>query len=869
MNLPVGTRLGPYEIVASIGAGGMGEVYRARDTRLDRSVAIKVLPATLAANPALRARFEREARAISGLTHANICTLHDVGQQDGIDYLVMEHLEGESLADRLARGPLPPSQVLRYGADIAQALHHAHRRGITHRDLKPGNVMLTTGGAKLLDFGLAKLASEHVAAPDAKTVAGMSPLTAEGTIVGTLPYMSPEQIEGKELDARSDIFSLGVMLYEMAAGSRPFSGASAAALAASILSSDPPPQPSISPSLDRVIRTALEKEPDQRFQNAQDLARQLRWISEPSATAQPTMTQSATSAAMRPRFPWWAALIVAAIGLGLIGWGVLRRPERSGTRTLRFSIALPAGHTLFRSAEYNSFAISPDGTAIALIAGHEGKRWLFLRSLDSLALRRIDGTEGAMAPFWSPDGAWIAYSTRGKLWKVKLTGGAPQGLCDAGPGVTGTWQGDTILFADLPGGRGVIHRVSAGGGPPAAVTSLNAAEGEGRQMLPHLLPDGRHFLYVVSVNDASERRLMLGSLDSPMRKRIATNVSSAVVAGDRLLYVREGKLLAQPFDAASGATGDPKTIAEDVGYFFMTGRAEFDASPNGVLIYRTNTATGRLLLADRSGAELREMSDAASAPYLFAVAPDGKRAAVTVRARATGLMDIWIYDLARGVRDRVTSDPGIETTPAWSPDGRSLVYSQATGGVPVLVHRALSTGATKTLGGPGAFQMMGGFSPDGSTIYYTAREQRVVGIARMTLDGSQKPQMVIDDPSVSEQDPRVSPDGRWLSFTSDASGTAEVYVQDLASGDRMRISNRGGTLARWRGDARELFYVGGGETIFRATPRAGWHDVEITQLFRMRNAIEGFDVTPDGQQFLLGEGTSSPYDDLIHVATGW
>ena len=865
MPLSNGTVLGPYEIVAPIGAGGMGEVYRARDTRLDRSVAIKILPTSLASNPALRARFDREARAISGLTHANICALYDVGHQDGIDYLVMEYLEGESLADKLARGPLPPSQVLRYGADVAQALHHAHRRGITHRDLKPGNVMITPGGAKLLDFGLAKLASEQVSAPDAETRTDLKPVTAEGTIVGTLPYMSPEQIEGRDLDSRSDLFSLGVILYEMATGKRPFTGTSSTALAASILSNDPPSQPALTPALDRVIRTALEKDPDQRFQSAQDLAWQLRWISEPSATTQPAM-----SAAMRPRFPLWVAIAIAAIGLAIIAWGVLQRPQRAETRAMRFSIALPGGYELFRSAEQVPFAISPDGNTIALAASSGGKRWLFVRSLDSTELRKLDGTEGAFAPFWSPDGAWIGYTTRGKIWKVKLTGGAPQGLCETGPGATATWRGDTILFCDMPGGRNVVYRVSANGGKPEPVTALNAAEGEGRHMLPHLLADGRHFLYIASVTDAAERRLMLGSLDSSVRKRVATNVSAASSSGGRLLYVREGTLFAQPFDVESGLTGDPKPIAGNVMYFLMTGRAEFSASENGTVVYGTFTASGRLVVADRKGAELRVMTEPASNPYTIAVAPDGKRAAVTMSAHNTSLMDIWVYDLARGVRDRVTSDPGVETTPAWSPDGRSIVYSQAKGALPVLVHRTLSSGATHTLGGPGAFQMMGSFAPDGKSIYYTARDGRAVRIARLPLDGSSKGVVVLDDPNFWKSDPQVSPDGRWIAFTSDASGKLDVYAHELATGDRARISSGGGFCPRWRADGRELFYAAEDDTIVSVVPRGSdWSDVELTSLFRAYNPIESFDVLPDGQRFLLSERMASRNDSLIHVATGW
>jgi eukaryotic-like serine/threonine-protein kinase len=406
VTLANGTTLGPYEIVAPLGAGGMGEVYRARDTRLERSVAIKILPEGLASDPGVRARFEREAKAISGLMHPNICALYDLGRQNGVDYLVMEYLEGETLASRIARGPLSTTQVLRYGAEIAQALHHAHRRGITHRDLKPGNVMLTSSGAKLLDFGLAKLAhAERVAPHDALTEAQRNPLTAEGTIVGTLPYMAPEQIEGRELDPRSDIFSLGVILYEMATGQRPFGGTSSAALAASILSSDPPSQPAIPPQLDRVIRTALEKEPDQRWQTAHDLARQLRWIGEPSSGS-----QTIAGPAPKRRWPMIAAGALIAIVAGATVWSLARHFAPSALPSVRLSVALPAGYTLYRSLDSKGFAISGDGGKIVLAAVHGGTRSLFVRTLESAALQKLDGTDGAISPFWSSDGAWIGYS---------------------------------------------------------------------------------------------------------------------------------------------------------------------------------------------------------------------------------------------------------------------------------------------------------------------------------------------------------------------------------------------------------------------------------------------------------------------------
>ena len=843
----------------------MGEVYRARDTRLDRSVAIKILPAGVASYPGTRARFEREAKAISGLTHPNICSLYDVGRQQGIDYLVMEYLEGETLADRIARGPLPLTQVLRYGAEIANALHHAHRRGITHRDLKPGNVMLTASGVKLLDFGLAKLAHpEQVPSPDAPTEAHREALTAEGTIVGTLPYMSPEQIEGKELDARTDIFSLGIILYEMAAGKRPFEGRSAATLAASILSSDPPPQPRISPALDRIIHTALEKDPDQRWQTAHDLARQLQWIAE--AQSAPATTVSSTTKRI---WPMVAASTAIAIGAGAIAWTAARRFAPSAVPGTRLSVALPAGHDLARSPDATPFAISPDGRSIALSAYQGRKVFLFVRTLDSAALRKLDGTEGASAPFWSSDGRWIGYSARGRLWKVKAAGGTPETICEAFAGAVASWHGDTILMSDRPGGKPHISRVSSKGGQPVQVTNLNAAEGEVRHTFPQLLRDGKHFLYVATMKQAAERRLMLGSLDSAPPIRLARNVSAARVAGDRVLYVRDGNLLAQRFDVSTGLKGDAETIAENVSFFFMTARAEFDVSAKGVLVYSTETSSGRLTVVDRKGDAVRILEEDASV-YLLDVAPDGKRAAVSLRTRATGLQDIWIYDLGRGVRDRFTSDPGVETTPVWSPDGRTIVYGEASGSPPRLVKKPVSGSVATVVGGPGTLQTAGSFSADGRSLYYTAVEGREVDVIRLSLDGSNRSELAANVSSSRESDPQASPDGKWLAFISDATGGYEVYVQSLATGDRVRISRAGARFPRWRRDSAELFYVTPDHAVMSVTsPGGNWEDAAISELFRARQSIEAFDALPDGHGFLIAETTPAAADALIHVATGW
>ncbi|MEA2345225.1 MAG: eukaryotic-like serine/threonine-protein kinase, partial [Thermoanaerobaculia bacterium] len=475
MNLESGRRLGPYEIVTLLGAGGMGEVYRARDTRLDRIVAIKVLPAHLTANEASRARFEREARAISALSHPNICALYDIGRDGDIEYLVMEYLEGQTLADKLARGPLPRSQFLKLGAQIAEALQHAHRAGIVHRDLKPGNIMITNSGAKLLDFGLAKFA-DPVSQPldQEETATRREPLTAEGTVVGTFQYMSPEQVEGRPLDHRTDIFSLGVILYEMVTGKRPFVGSSRATLIASILSSDPVSirslQPDAPPDLERIILTALQKNPEERWQTAQDVALQLRWSGESSQTGFAASTPGRRKSALL--LPLLLMAIAALLTFVAMRWFAA---PRSAPTTASLHLWLPPTMRPLRFYESSNFALSPDGRMLCFNAASGGASALFLRGLDSFAIRKIEGTEGSTGALWSSDGAWIAFAARGKLWKTKISGGAaPEALCDVSAlGAVGSWQGHTILFGDSAGGRPQILRISDAGGAPVAVTQFD------------------------------------------------------------------------------------------------------------------------------------------------------------------------------------------------------------------------------------------------------------------------------------------------------------------------------------------------------------------------------------------------------------
>jgi Tol biopolymer transport system component/predicted Ser/Thr protein kinase len=869
MTLASGRTLGPYELLSLLGAGGMGEVYRARDSRLDRIVAVKVLPSALGAKPELRERFEREARAISALSHPNICALYDVGREDGIEYLVMEYLEGETLAERIGRGPLPASQIVRYGEQIAEALQCAHRAGITHRDLKPGNIMITSAGAKLLDFGLAKFvaAEARVFSADSAPDTRIGPLTAEGTIVGTFQYMSPEQLECNPVDHRTDIFALGAILYEMATAQRPFRGDSQASVIAAVLSADPVPiralQPAASPALERIIHTALEKNPDDRWQTAHDVGRQLRWIGDSTLTSAPTAAPP-----RRVPLPLAAVVTATAIVAALVTWFAARRfaPPPARGAGVRLQFAPPPELVPQRSSELCDFALSPDGSAIVFAATSGGSGALFLRRFDSFEVRRVDGSEGALSPFWSSDNAWIGFTARGKLWKTAVAGGVPpRAICDVAPaGARASWQGDTILFSDWA--RNEIYRVSAGGGTPVRVTTMQ--KGEWRHGWPLLLADGKHFVYLQFAAGSLDRKLLLASLDSPRQSVLATNVSLARALGaGRILYVRDGKLLSQRFDASSGdAVGEPVSVADTVDYFYPTGRADFDGSRAGTIVYRTNTSTGRLVQRDRKGVETRLIDD----KELFwdhALSPDGRRAAVTVETRATGLMDIWIYDLGRVVRDRFTSDPAIEVSPAWSPDSRSIVYAQGEGGVfPHLVQRPLNGGADVDLVPRGTFQFSPAFAPDGATLFYEADLPAGSDIFRFALK-TRQPEAFLHS-TFNEGEPAVSPDGRWLAFVSNASGAPEVYLQSLTdASQRLRISTHGGRIPRWRGDSKELFFIAPGRAILSAVPGAAgrWDDATVAELFRVPSTIRGFDAAPDGQSFLISDWTPGAADDLFHI----
>jgi eukaryotic-like serine/threonine-protein kinase len=865
MALEPGSRLGPYEILSEIGAGGMGEVYKARDTRLDRVVAVKVLPDHLAVRPELRQRFEREARAISSLSHPHICALYDVGRapgeagSDGVDFLVMEYLEGETLAARLAKGPLPHEQVLAYGVQIAEALEKAHAQGILHRDLKPGNVMLTRSGVKLLDFGLAKTAG-GVGGPVgalstlATDVVGGSPLTTEGTLLGTIQYMAPEQLEGREADVRTDLFALGSLLYEMATGRPAFQGKSQASLISSIMTAAPEPlssvQPLAPPALDRVVRTCLAKSPDDRWQTVHDVALQLRWIAEggsqvglPAPVAQRRRS--------RERLAW---VLTGALGVAVVvSLAAMALSRPAPPEVMRF--VAPAARSMSTS---DSPRISPDGRFIAVDATDStGTSTIWLRSVGSLDFQSLPGTEGASRPFWSPDSRFIGFIAAGKLKKVPVTGGPPTVICDALTGSDGTWSRDGVILFD-GGATDPIRRVPASGGVPAVEVQPDSVTGT--VGWPCFLPDGKHYLFMGNAGSAGD--LMVGELGSKKRVALGIKGSRAEYSpAGYLMFVRDRTLLAQPFDPGSlKLKGEPIPVAEPIGTMQSGALAHFSVSRTGVLVYVAGgTSSNKLEWVDRGGRELGQLGQAGDL-LTPAIAPSGDRVALRIADPATGNRDIWLYDIARGTATRFTFNAAGDGLPLWSPDGSRVLFASNRGGSYDLYEKPANGAADETVlvTNPNE-KWPGDISRDGRYLAYTeGTPQNNYDVMILPLAGERQPVPFVHS-SFNETLPRFSPDGRWIAYVSDASGRREVYVQPFPGpGGKWQVSTAGGDEPVWRADGRELFYLSPDWHVMAVEVNlgAGFQAGVPAPLFSFTSVPDGwthYSVSRDGQRFLLVE----------------
>jgi Tol biopolymer transport system component len=889
MPLSSGTKLGPYEILSPIGAGGMGEVYRARDTRLEREVAVKVLPGHLSEHPELRQRLDREARVISGLSHPHICTLFDVGHENGIDFLVMEFLEGETLARRLEAGPLPPEEALRIGIQVATALDRAHRTGVVHRDLKPGNVMLTRSGVKLLDFGLAKMADTAAvpagsALSQGATEAAPSgePLTERGTVLGTFQYMAPEQLEGEEADARSDLFALGTILYEMATGRKAFEGSSQASLVAAILKEQPRAisevQPLAPPALDRLVRACLAKDPEDRIQTAHDAKLQLQWIAEGGSQA----GVPRPVAARRRKWSlaaWGLAGLFAATSVAL---GVIVFRNASIEPSLTFSsIPPPAGAAFELSGIHpGPVAVSPDGRRLAFTARDDhGHVLLHVRDLDEPTARALPGTDGAGYPFWSPDSRRIAFFADGRLKKVDASGGPPPSLCEASRGKGGTWsREDVILFA--PSFNSAIQRISASGGEPIPVTKLDVAKGDNSHRFPWFLPDGEHFLYFVRGSIGQEaaegNAVMLGSIAGEEPRPLLWAQSNAMYASGHLLFVRESSLMAQPFDAgALELSGEAFPVAERVHYIPGAMCAIFSASLGGELVYLEGVGSpgSRIVWLDRKGEETGELGDRNihDEPSL---SPDGEKVAVPIYDQRTGTPDLWVYEVERGLRTRFTFDPGADLFPVWSPDGTRIAYSSTRNG-PFDLYQKSFTGSSgpEPLLESKAGKWLEDWSPDGRYLAYTeVSEETGNDIWILPMEEGGKPTLFLGT-SFDEFDAALSPDGHWIAYASDESGQIEVYITSFpAPGRKWQISSQGGLRPIWTREGREIIYQDLNNNRVMAVdldPSGSTLGVgRALKLFDLSSS-SSFDVTLDGERFLVISSSEEQSREPLTLVQNW
>jgi eukaryotic-like serine/threonine-protein kinase len=879
----------------------MGEVYRARDTRLERTVAIKVLNAQLVASAGLRARFEREAKVVSQLQHPNICVLHDVGNEGPIDYLVMEFLQGESLADRLRKGPLPPDQVLTIAIEIADALEKAHRAGVVHRDLKPGNVMLTKSGAKLLDFGLAKPFGATVssgtgsgssasvfAAALTQTMPAPSPatpLSTAGAVIGTVQYMSPEQIQGIEADARSDIFSFGVMLFEMVTGKRTFEGKTQASIVGQILAVDPPSvstlRPQTPPGLERVIRLCLDKDPDERIQTAHDLKLQLQAIAETPAT----MSQAPVVVpARRSWLPWAAAgvLAVAAIAFGLAYLQSLRTPQVS----VHSYILAPEKTTfLLTGNAAGPPVLSPDGLRIAFTAKTaDGKQVLWIRPLNSAIAQPMSGTDGATYPFWSADSHYVGFFAAGKLNKLDASGGPPQALCDAPAGRGGAWgiTGTIVFAADTTSG---LSRVDAAGGTRVPLTTLDGKETSHRW--PAFLPDSNHFLYFAHGSTTPDSGIYLASLDSKDRKLLLRNDSNAIYAAPGyLLFVRDNTLMAQRFNVRSlSLEGEAKPLADHVAVNTDTWRSILTASASGELLYQHGAANGgsQLVWYDASGKAgepvLPETADY-DRPML---SPDGSKLAFDLETN--GVADIWVVDLARHTKTRITFGPQYSSAPIWWPDGKSIVFGYGATSAAEAIYRQNADGTgskEKLLETPGIIAIPFSISLDGRYIAYMRRDPQ----SKTSYDiwalptfpdksGEQKPFPVVATDFV-DATPCFSPDGKWLAYANNETGRYEVYIQPFPTGaGRWQVSTAGGAEPNWRKDGKELFFNSMDQQIMAVDVQPNGSGLQLGTphaLFKAAtvNGPQGpYTVSADGKKFVMNTVLPQSLSEPLTLITNW
>lgn len=883
--LTPGIILGPYRVLEKIGEGGMGEVYKARDTRLDRIVALKLLSGQAEEMASLRERLQHEARALSQINHPHICTLYDIAEASAdslpgpVSYLVMEYLEGETLAERLGRGPLPIERALVYGAQIADALDKAHRAGIIHGDLKPGNVMVTKGGVKLLDFGLARRRGATLPPDWANAATRTASLGTPDAVVGTLQYLAPEQLEGHPSDERTDIFASGAVLYEMLTGRRAFEGDSPAAVIAAIMRRDlscvSELVPRASSAIDHVVAACLSKDPDDRWQHAGDLMHELRWLAATSTSEAKT-----TPVAVRAARSWQiAAALLFLSSLGLLAL-LLSRPRPAEVSTYRTSVLLPEGLRFPSGGTVGGggrMALSPDGRTLAVVVSDPaGMQMLWLRPLEGQTAMPLAGTEGAGSPFWSPDSKSIGFVAQGQLKTIEVAGGEPVLVASPAMNATGSWNREgEILFTPAAGSPLAV--VSASGGAPRPVTALDEAAGDQVHRNPVFLPDGRHFLYVAvggrSGSTSARRVLFATSLDAAAAPvRVLDNASGARYSDGHLLFLRDATLFAQPFDPDRlSLGGEPKVIAEQV----ETGgavAASFTISDAGLLAYQAASQAGsQLVWFDRQGNQLGSVGDAAEYGDVE-LSPDGRQAAVSVLDVSTGTRDLWIMDVTRGVRTRFTFDKADDVAPVWSRDGSRVIFTSNRSGHFDLYEKAASgVGAETPVYADASEKYPTSWLSDARVLLYWTFSTEGTEVRLLPLDGGHLRTLLPSPVSPA----RFAPDGRHVLYYSTESGRSEVYLVPFPTPTRKwQISNAGGTLARWRPDGKEVFYIGRDNKLVATPVNATTDRVEIGQpvpLFDARpvGARYSFDVAPGGERFLVNTVRGASAVTTVTLVQNW
>jgi Tol biopolymer transport system component/predicted Ser/Thr protein kinase len=865
--LDPGTSLGPYTIESVLGSGGMGDVYLATDTRLNRKIAIKTLLEEFSSHADWKQRFKQEAQAVASLSHANICTLHDVGHADGVDFLVMEYLDGQNLSERLKTGPLSIDDALKYAMQIADALHKTHRKGVIHGDLKPGNVMLTKSGVKLLDFGLAQLREVQTSLEETNSLT----LGATRDMMGTPQYMAPEQVEQKGADSRSDIFAFGALLYEMLTAEKAFQGTSTAGVFAAILREDPPPvstkRPGVPKALERIVAACLVKDPDERWQDAGDLYLQLRSI---------RADQGDTEIPVTRRNPAVVLAILALVAAGAATLGVFadrRLRDTPPPPGVRFSIRQPEGVVL---GDVPRMALSPDGRHIAFAAGPSGGRpQVWVRRLDSPDAQALAGTDNVVNPFWSYDGRSIGFLADGKIRRIDATGGPVQVICD-GPQLDGggTWNKDNVILFSGRDPEGPIMRVSAAGGTPEPVTSLKS--GETSHRWPRFLPDGRHFLFLATDQRAQSGTLYVGSLDGTEPKKLFDSPFMADFADGHLLFKRDLALIARPFDPATlEFTGEAVPVSDWVGSVASSRRVGLSTSTAGYVAFSSDIrSTSRLVWLDRNG---RQVSDVGAPPDISHIwlAPDEKQIATDSAG------DVWFID-PRGVQSRITLTDSVENQPVWSHDGTSVIFSSSRDdGISKLYRKSSSgLGEDELVLKDTVNLAASDISPDGKyLLFQKSTSQANTDLYVLPLAGGAP--MPVQTTPFDEIQGRFSPDGKWIAFVTNESGQNQVNIRSFPSNTRkVQVSVNGGVQPRWRRDSKELYYVSRSGTLMSVGVNSVERlDVGLPQvLFDIALAPEvvqalpirmsNYAVNADGSRF-LAILQNSRREDPITILQNW